>query len=201
MGGLTLLEGLKSAAEKISGIGRPEKVNPVKRKPLLVKLADDGQTPNNPHFPLLIYRSPVRLDPDLDPAAIFEKLFADHGWKKSWRDSIYDFNHFHTGTHEVLGVARGRAKVRFGGKKGRVIQLRAGDVVVLPAGTGHQRLAKSRDLLVVGAYPRAGRYDEPGPSEVDPLKARRAIARVRPPAQDPVYGAKGPLKSAWRKKS
>jgi uncharacterized protein YjlB len=117
---------------------------------LLFHFGNDGQTPNNPHFPLLIYRSPVRLDPACDPAAIFESLFAAHGWGDGWRDGIYDFNHFHTGTHEVLGIARGRAKVRFGGAAGKVIELRAGDVVVLPAGTGHERLSKSRDLLVVG---------------------------------------------------
>jgi uncharacterized protein YjlB len=201
MGGLMLLEDLKAAAEKISGSGRPEKVVPRRRKPRRFRFADDGQTPNNPRFPLIIYRSPVRLDPKLDPAAIFESLFAAHGWKKSWRDSIYDFNHFHTGTHEVLGIAHGHARVRFGGKKGRVMELRAGDVAVLPAGTGHQRLSKSRDLLVVGAYPRAGRYDEPQPSEVDPGKARRAIAKLGAPPADPVYGAKGPLKSLWRKNS
>ena len=50
-------------------------------------------------------------------------------------------------------LARGHARIRFGGNKGRVLKLRSGDVVILPAGTGHQSLSASKDLLVVGAYP------------------------------------------------
>ena len=61
--------------------------------------------------------------------------------------------------HEVLGIARGRAKVRFGGDNGEEIDLNPGDVAVLPAGTGHHGLWVSADLVVVGAYPQAGRYD------------------------------------------
>ena len=193
-----LLEDLKAAGEKITGLAKPGNVIPRKRQPHTFRFRDDGQTPNNPHFPLLIYRSPVRLDPACDPAAIFETLFAAHGWTDGWRNGIYDFNHFHTGTHEVLGIARGRAKVRFGGAGGRMVELRAGDVIVLPAGTGHERLSKSRDLLVVGAYPKTGRYDEPQPFEVDHAKAVRSIAKVAAPSSDPVYGVKGPLKNLWR---
>ena len=52
---------------------------------------------------------------------------------------------------------------------------------------------------MVGAYPEGGRYDEPQPYEVDHAKAQRAIAKVGVPAADPVYGAKGPLKTLWRR--
>src|SRR5579885_2835809 len=134
-------ETVKAAAEKISGIKRPDKVMPRTRKAHAFRFADDGKTPNNPRFPMILYRSPVRLDPAFDPAAMFEVLFASHGWTSSWRDGIYDFNHFHTGTHEVLGIARGQAKVKFGGDAGRLLELKAGDVVVMPAGTGHRRLS------------------------------------------------------------
>src|SRR5205823_2182636 len=136
------------------------------------RFADDGKTPNNPALPLEIYRAAVRRRRGLDPAAIFEVLFASHGWKDSWRDGLYDFLHFHTRTHEVLGIARGKARVQFGGDKGRTVTLKAGDVVILPAGTGHRRLAASDDLLVVGAYPSSsGAYDEPRPREVDHQRA------------------------------
>jgi uncharacterized protein YjlB len=190
-----LLEDIKAMGEKLTGYRRPGKVSPRPRKAHLFRFADDGQTPNNPHFPLTLYRSPVRLDPDYDPATLFETLFAAHGWHDSWRDGIYDFLHFHTHSHEVLGIARGQAPVRFGGGQGRVIEVRAGDVIILPAGTGHQRLSKSKDLLVVGARPRGGKYDEPRPDEVDHAEAVRSIARVHVPAHHPVYG--GPMKNLW----
>jgi len=99
----------------------------------------------------------------------------------------------------VLGIVRGEAEVLFGGAKGRVLHLKPGDVVVLPAGTGHRRTSASRDLLVVGAYPKRGHYDEPRPGEIDIKEARASIRKVTKPKQDPVYGRKGPLTALWRK--
>jgi uncharacterized protein YjlB len=97
----------------------------------------------------------------------------------------------------VLGVARGHARVRFGGDGGKIIQLRAGDVVILPAGTGHQRISASRDLLVVGAYPPSGTYDECRGSGEEHARALESIPGVRLPDKDPVYGANGPLLDFW----
>jgi uncharacterized protein YjlB len=197
---MPILEDVKHAVETVTGIRRPyaRGLRTFTRKANTFRFADDGITPNNPHFPLIHYRSPIRLDPAFDPAAIFEVLFASNGWRDSWRDGIYDFLHFHTRTHEVIGIARGHARVAFGGKKGRKLTVKAGDVVVLPAGTGHKRLSGSRDLLVVGAYPVGGTYDEPKPSDVNHAEAVSAIAKVKLPAKDPVYGRSGPLKSLWR---
>ena len=199
---MPVVEEIKRIVEKLTGIGRPGRralgrlTRPV--RPELLRFRDDGQTPNNPRLPLVVYRRAVRLDNGYDPAAVIEEVFASHGWRKAWRNGVYDFLHFHTATHEVLGIARGSVTVRFGGAKGRSLTLRAGDVVVLPAGTGHCRIRASRDLLVVGAYPAAGRYDEPRPEEVDPAEARAAIARVKPPQQDPVYGVDGRLPALWK---
>lgn len=196
-----LLEDAKRAFERVTGYGRPKRRDIAgltrPRKPHLIHFKDDGRTPNN-SLPLVLYRSPVTLSSGLDPAAIFEDLFAAHGWRQSWRNGMYDYLHFHTQTHEVLGIARGRLRAEFGGSEGRVVQLKAGDVVVLPAGTGHRRLGSSRDLLVVGAYPATGSYDEPKPADISHAKAVAAIAGVRRPAQDPVYGKHGPLVGLWR---
>jgi uncharacterized protein YjlB len=88
--------------------------------------------------------------------------------------------------------------VRFGGSRGRRLDLKVGDVAILPAGTGHQCLRASRDFLVVGAYPANGTYDECRTSSKEREKALRTIPKVGPPRKDPVYGAKGPLLRTWR---
>jgi uncharacterized protein YjlB len=121
---------------------------------------DDGLIPNHPRWPLSIYRGVVDLSEAHDLTALFEDLFEANGWGDTWRDSIYDCVHYHSRIHEVLGIARGNGRVCLGGKKGRIFTLKAGAVVVLPAGTGHQCLSADRDFLVVGAYPSAGTYDE-----------------------------------------
>lgn len=199
-----VLEGLKKTAEKVTGYGRPrrrevrEAVR--KRKPRTFRFRDDGLVPNNGKLPLVVYRSPVRLARSLDPAAVFEELFELNGWSNSWRNGIYDYVHYHSRIHEVLGIARGTARVQFGGTKGRTLELAPGDVVILPAGTGHRRLAASQDLLVVGAYPRSGKYDEFRPTKKDHDRALVSIPKLALPRKDPVYGREGPLLALWRKR-
>jgi uncharacterized protein YjlB len=166
--------------------------------PQLYRFEDDGKTPNNPRLPLILYRNVLRVSAGHDPAAVCEDMFAGHGWANGWRNGIHPFLHFHTRTHEVLGIARGTARVEFGGDKGRTLDVQAGDVVVLPAGTGHRRVSSSADLLVVGAYPTTGgSFDQARPNEIDSHQARRQIANVGRPAQDPVYGKDGPLTQLW----
>jgi uncharacterized protein YjlB len=194
------LEDVKPIAEHATGSRRPADPHALLRgrKPLTYRFKDDGFIPNHPRWPVVIYKSAVRLAHSLDPAAIFEELFESNGWDNSWRDGIYDYVHYHSRNHEVLGIARGSAKVQFGGPKGRLASLQAGDVAVLPAGTGHQCLKASDDFLVVGAYPPKGAYDE-CTSQEDHKKAVTAIPKVARPRNDPVYGKHGPLLRAWSK--
>jgi uncharacterized protein YjlB len=159
---------------------------------------DDGETPNNPHLPMVVYRRALSLDGARDPAVPFERAFAAHGWTDGWRNGIHPFLHFHTVAHEVLGIARGTATVEFGGANGKALVVEAGDVVVLPAGTGHRRLSASGDLLVVGAYPRNGSIDQQRPGQIDHAKATAAIADVPLPEMDPVHGRTGPLLQLWK---
>jgi len=163
-----------------------------------IHFADDGETPNNPDLPMLVYRSAVAVDGERDPAVPFERAFARHGWGDGWRNGIHAFLHFHTSAHEVLGIARGRATVEFGGPGGRTLTVEAGDVVVLPAGTGHRRVSSSGDLLVVGAYPRSSTVDQKRPGQIDHAKAVAAIAAVPVPEMDPVHGKSGPLVELWK---
>lgn len=195
---MSALEGLKAFGGRLAGIGRPRSVKIRPRKAHAMLFKDDGETPNNARLPFVIYRSPISLAGADDAAALFEALFAKNHWAPEWRNGIYNYNHFHTGVHEVLGIARGSAKMRFGGTNGRTLEVRAGDVVIHPAGVGHCRIRASKNLLVVGAYPAGGRYDEPQPFEVDHIKALESIAQVPIPTHDPVYGRNGPLRTLWR---
>jgi uncharacterized protein YjlB len=199
---MPILGKAKQIIETMTGHGRPARADATalirRRRAHPYRFRDDGETPNNRRFPPIFYRSPVSLLGAVDPAAVLEEIFAENGWTQAWRDGIYDFLHFHTRTHEVLGIARGHATVQFGGARGRTIELGAGDVIVLPAGTGHRRRSASKDLLVVGAYPAGGSYDEPAPGEIAHDAAVRAIAKVPPPPKDPVYGRHGPLLAVWK---
>jgi uncharacterized protein YjlB len=144
--------------------------------------------PNHPSFPVLVYR-------DVDPAArgdvdAVRTLFAEHGWRGSWVDGVFDFHHFHSTSHEVLAVVAGTATLELGGPQGRAFDVAVGDVLVLPAGTGHRRAAAERGFTVVGAYP-AGQEDYDllrgdDPAEVE--TARERIATLGAPPDDPVGG-------------
>jgi uncharacterized protein YjlB len=89
------------------------------------------------------------------------------------------------------------ARREFGGVKGRMLGVKAGDVVILPAGTGHRLIEASRNFLVVGAYPEDGTYDECTDTRERPDAIKR-VAKVRKPANDPIYGHAGPLALEWR---
>lgn len=163
---------------------------------LEVPLAGDGEVPNNPDLPLLVYRRV--LDPDAcDPTPVFERLFTSNGWPAAWRDGVYPFQHYHSRAHEALGVCRGKARVQLGGASGPVHEIGPGDVVVIPAGVAHKRIAASADLLIVGAYPQGAAPDMCRP-ECEPVEQAAARVRTVPvPATDPVYGAGGPLCRRW----
>ncbi len=201
---MAVLENVKRAAERATGWSRPSADDLArlvrKRKPVALRFKDEGLVPNHPRWPLVIYRGALRLPADFDPAAVFEDLFAQSGWGDSWRDGIYDYLHYHSRIHEVLGVARGSAEVRFGGALGRTVKLRAGDVAILPAGTGHQLIAANDDFLVVGAYPPTGRYDECKTAQ-DRKRALKTVPKVPPPRKDPVCGSDGPLLRLWKKQT
>jgi uncharacterized protein YjlB len=157
---------------------------------------DDGAVPNNP-LPTLLYKSAVTLGPD--PESEIEALFATNGWGHGqWRDGIYPFVHYHSMIHEALGIARGAAKVRLGGDKGEVVELGPGDVAVLPAGTGHQKLWGSPDLTVIGGYPPEGSYNLCRGGKSEHAKALQTIPAVPRPASDPVHGKNGPLPTLWK---
>lgn len=157
-------------------------------EPVAYRFADDGRIPNNRRLPLLVYARAI--DPETaDPAGAFEALFAANGWIPAWRNGIYPFPHFHSTAHEVLGIAAGRPRVRLGGDRGVVVELAPGDVVLVPAGVGHQRLQPCPELIVVGGYPRGQSPDLCRGLAAERAKVQAAIDLVPDPERDPVSGA------------
>jgi uncharacterized protein YjlB len=167
-------------------------------QPLALMFCDDGTIPNNPSLPFLVYRGAIDLAGQASPEHVIESTLSANGWGDMWRNGIFPYVHYHSMIHEALGIARGRAKVRFGGAAGEVLELEAGDVAVLPAGTGHQCLWSTPDLCVIGAYPKRGSYDLCRGSKAEHAKALKTIPAVPLPDSDPVHGNAGPLTTLWR---
>ena len=149
---------------------------------------DDDRTPNHPDLPVRIYAG--AFSSDVEPEEI-EARFTRNGWPAAWRWGVYDFDHYHSTAHEVLGCFAGRATLRLGGEEGEEFEVGAGDVVMLPAGTGHCCVAHSPDFQVVGAYPEGQEADliRAGDGEIE--AARRRIREVPFPESDPVTGRDG----------
>lgn len=150
--------------------------------------------PNNPRLPVLIYPGVITVT-DSDPASPFENVFRINGWPPQWRYGIYSYHHYHTQGHEVLGIASGEACLMLGGPKGHVLEVSSGDVLLLPAGTGHCNLESSEDFLVVGAYPPGQHADI---CREAPTKSQLTSIETLPfPALDPVQGSPGVLQHYW----
>jgi uncharacterized protein YjlB len=166
-------------------------------EPLTFVFQDDGLVPNN-RLPFLVYKGAIDVDND-HPEKTIEGLFGANGWGDMWRNGVYDYLHYHSTVHEALGVARGHARVRFGGDRGRELEISAGDVAILPAGTGHQCLSASRDFSVVGADPPGPKMEVTLPTPQNHRKALDTIPKIKLPKTDPVMGENGPLVKLWKR--
>lgn len=168
-------------------------------------LEDDGIFPNNPLWPLVVYaavtsdQAPVgTAESPTAIASVFESTFSTNRWPPQWRSSIFDFHHFHSTSHEVLGVFDGSAELQFGGEDGVLVRCTAGDVVIIPAGVAHRCISQSPRFCCVGAYPDGSTWDTlTGQQMLDQPAARRSakqrIGVVPAPSMDPWFGSKSSL--------
>jgi uncharacterized protein YjlB len=168
---------------------------PLGGQPEQLRFPPSAGVPNNPALPVLLRHGITAI---IDDPAACEHLFESNGWGGTWRNGIFSYHHFHSDAHEALGIISGEATVLLGGPAGTEVTLHAGDVVVLPAGTGHKRLASSDDLLVVGAYPAGQEHFDLRRGETSELdEATGNVAAVPLPESDPVAGRSGPLLAIW----
>lgn len=165
---------------------------PLTAMPEQLHLKPNGWMPNS-QLPVLLYRKALPLTGDL--ASDMERIFSANGWPPQWRNGVYSFHHYHSTAHEVLGFAAGHADLVLGGEGNDPLTVHAGDVLVLPTGTGHCRISASDDFLVVGAYPENEHWDicrtAAGPETLASMR------KVRFPHSDPLTGPSGALPRLW----
>jgi uncharacterized protein YjlB len=139
--------------------------------------------PASPH-PLLIYRKAF-YDREIKGAEWLENHFAQNNWTSSWRAGVYDYHHFHSTAHEVLGVYQGEAVLQLGGEAGDLVDVKAGDIIVIPAGVSHKAYQHSKDFKVVGAYAEGHDWDIKKRADEE---AQANMKKLPLPAKDPFTG-------------
>ncbi|KAL4809370.1 RmlC-like cupin domain-containing protein [Aspergillus unguis] len=115
----------------------------------------------------------------------------------SWVYTMYSQTHFHSTSHEVLGVVSGSARLCFGGEENPdrfEPTVAKGDLIIVPAGVGHRLLNEVRDapgpFEMVGAYPRGMSWDMCYGRQGE--DSGRNIGNLDWFQQDPLYGKDGP---------
>jgi uncharacterized protein YjlB len=157
---------------------------------------DDGIVPNS-IYPVIRYRSAFNKSKD-SGAEWLENTFKQNNWYNSWRNGIFTFQHYHSITHEVLGIYSGEALVLLGGEKGEKIQVKKGDIIVIPAGVGHMNLGDN-DLGVVGAYPNGMDVDIMRCKPGERPGVDKNIGSVPFPATDPFLGNNAGIITSWKR--
>jgi uncharacterized protein YjlB len=154
----------------------------------------------NSELPVLIYQKALNLPEQKNKAVtVIQKIFGRNDWSNSWRNSIYDFHHYHSVTHECMAICEGSATIITGGPGGRRVKLSEGDVIILPAGVAHKCLKFSQNFLCVGAYPEGKDFDLKTGTDIEYKQAIENIKKLPVPVNDPVFGKEGFLKAYWNK--
>lgn len=165
----------------------------------------DDQFPNCSvqHLPVLVYKAAFASSASSsDLAKEIEQTFDRNGFPPKWRAPLFDYPHYHSTSHEILGVYKGSACARFGGPKQAVEHdVGAGDIMVIPAGVSHESVISCGGFDMVGAYPIGYKWDmKYGKSQEEKEEAEANIRKVGVPTTDPVYGSKGPIFDHWQTK-
>ncbi|MDT0678621.1 cupin domain-containing protein [Autumnicola musiva] len=156
---------------------------------------DDGKIPNN-KLPLLVYKN-VFEERDIKGAEWLEKRFEQNNWSNSWRNGVFEYHHYHSNTHEVLGVYSGEALLHLGGEEGEKIKVSAGDIIVIPAGVGHKKLKSYNGFKIVGAYPNGSDYDINTGRKGERPGTDENIAALPIPESDPLQGDSNGVPQIW----
>jgi uncharacterized protein YjlB len=154
--------------------------------PRRIFLEPDDWIPNSSRFPVLIYRNVVDYKLPEVGAALMQ-IFERNGWRCGPGGNILREYHYHSAAHEVIGIASGAAILGIGGPHSIRVAVDATDVLVLPAGTGHCRLADNANFSVVVANPPSQKPDTC--RTMASFGMVETIDALSYPDRDPVFGA------------
>jgi uncharacterized protein YjlB len=162
-----------------------------------IEIRGNGIFPGS-KLPVLLYKGILKI-PVLFPGIHVKNIFERNNWTNSWDSGIFTYHHYHSTTHEVLGIYSGSATVQLGGDEGPKLLLEKGDVLVIPAGVAHKNLDDERAIGVIGAYPNGKDYDMNYGKPAERPKADQHIAELPIPDTDPLEGATGQLPKIWKR--
>lgn len=152
--------------------------------PRRIRFSKAKDVPNS-RLPVLLFRGGAGTTRERQGSALQAKRLAGPVDRYDLR-----YTHFHSNAHEVLGIAEGRVAIRLGGEEGSLFRLKAGDMLILPAGVGHRRVGSDEGLKVIGAYPR-------GQSHFDVKRRDAGCSTFDSRLPIRFNGENGPLMQAW----
>jgi uncharacterized protein YjlB len=167
------------------------------QQPETILLVDDGIFPNS-HLPVVHYKNAVRL-PLVFAGTALQMIFKRNNWTNNWKNGIYTFHHYHSNTHEVIGVYKGQTTLMLGGDNGVEVTIKKGDILIIPAGVAHRNLGDEKQVLCIGGYPEGKQFDMQVGKPGERPQTDRNIFSVRIPDTDPLEGRNGTLVKLWRK--
>uniref|UniRef100_A0A7S4NFK5 Cupin type-2 domain-containing protein n=1 Tax=Odontella aurita TaxID=265563 RepID=A0A7S4NFK5_9STRA len=146
---------------------------------------DDGIFPNNPQFPLLLYKSAFSGSSSDGEHLITSGV----KWTPPWAWGVFPYHHYHTTAWELLLCVRGSADVQIGGENGPTVNISRGDLALIPPGVAHKEMSSEGGFTLLGSYPTerwTGSIDTVTGQPTE--EQRRNIADCYVPPKDPLFG-------------
>jgi uncharacterized protein YjlB len=167
----------------------------MKTNPIKYFCRDNGQFPNS-FLPALLYKGILDIS-GLFPAHHIIHQFKENGWANAWKSGIFTYHHYHSTTHEVVGVYKGKTTLLLGGEKGHRVEIACGDMLIIPAGVAHKNLGIETNVKCVGAYPDGHAYDMNYGRTGERPETDVNIAGVSLPLSDPLKGMTAGVVETW----